>query len=70
MSDMLMVCFYAQKTLTEAAPGGIAYQLTQSRGDISSIKYVKLVEKDTRTEQGLLKVMLLSLPKLRPGIHL
>ena len=62
---MLMACFYARKTLTEAAFKGITHQLTRSRGDISSIKYVKLVDKDTKTEQGLQTVILLSLPKLR-----
>ena len=70
MPDMLMACFYAQKTRTEAALKGITHQLTRSRGDISSIKYVKLVDKDTETEQGLQTVMLLSLPKFRPEIHL
>ena len=43
---------------------------TRSRGDISSINYVELVDKNTKTEQGLRTVMLSSLPKLRPGIHL
>ena len=62
MSDMFMACFYARKTLTEAALKGIIHQLTRSRGDISSIKYVKLVYKYSETEQGLHTVMMLSLP--------
>ena len=66
MPDMLMACFYARKTLAEAALKGITHQLTRSRGDILSIKYVELVDKDTETEQGLQTVMLLGLPKLRP----
>ena len=53
--------------MPEAALKGKAHQLTRSRGDISSIKYVKLVDKDTKTDLGLQKVMLLSLPKLRLG---
>ena len=69
MSDVLMAFFYARKTLTEAALKGTTHQFTRSRGDISSIKYVKLVDKDTKTEQGMRGGMLLSLPKLRPGIH-
>ena len=69
MSDMLMACFYARKTLTEAAFKGITHQLTRSLGDISSIKFVKLVNKDTKTEQGLQTVILLSLPKLCPDIY-
>ena len=44
---------YARKHLTEATLKGITHQLTRSRGDISSIKYVELVDKDTETEQGL-----------------
>ena len=59
-----------KKTLTEAALKGITQQLIRSRGDISSMKYVELVDKDTETEQGLQTVMLLSLPKLRPEKHL
>ena len=60
-----------RKTLTESALKSINNQLTRSRGDISSIKYVKLIDKDTETEQGLQTVMLLiSLPKLRQRIHL
>ena len=47
---MLMACFYARKTLREAALKGITHQLARSRGNISSIKYVKLVDKDTETE--------------------
>ena len=70
MPDMSMACFYAHLTLTEAAHKGITHQLTRSRGDISFIKYVELVDKDTGTEQGLQTVMLLSLAKLRTGIHL
>ena len=53
-----------------AALKGITHQLTRSRGDISSIKYVELVDKDTETDQGLRTVLLLSLQKLRPEIHL
>ena len=49
---------------------GITHRITRLRGDISTIKYVKLVDKDTETEQGLLALMLLSLPKLRTGTHL
>ena len=48
-----MAFFYARKTLTEAALKGITHQFTRSLGDISSIKYVKLVDKDTKTEQGM-----------------
>ena len=53
-----MACFYARKTSTEAALKGVTHQLTRSRGDISSIKNVELVDKDTETEQGLQTVML------------
>ena len=66
---MLMACFYALKTLTEAAFKGITHQLTRIRGDTSSIKYVKLVDKETKTEKVLQTVILLSLPKFRPEIY-
>ena len=48
MSDMLMACFSAWKTPTEASLKGKIQQPTWSRVDISTIKNVKLVEKDTK----------------------
>ena len=68
---MFMTCFNASKTLTETALKDIPHQIIRSRGDITTIWHVKLIDKDTKTEHGLpLTIVVQGLPKLRPGIHL
>ena len=68
---MLMACLNASKTLTETALKDITHQIIRSRGDITTIWHVKLVDKDTNTEHGLLlTIVVLGLSKLCPGIHL